>query len=63
TSTETDPAIFNGQGSAAVRLANPLTSSPWTATLTIPTGQTMTVFVGTNGNVARSGLVLTATFP
>jgi uncharacterized repeat protein (TIGR02543 family) len=54
-----DPALYNGQGATAARLA--YQNNGWNFTYTIPAGQTQTVFAGTGGNVARS-YVITATF-
>jgi uncharacterized repeat protein (TIGR02543 family) len=51
-SDETDPALYNGQGLGATRLA--YQNNSYNFSYTIPAGQTVTVFAGTGGNVARS---------
>jgi hypothetical protein len=54
-SNDNDPALYNGQGATATRIAfqnHP--TDQWNFTFSIPAGQTQTIFAGTGGNVARS---------
>ena len=59
-SNDTDPALYNGQGATATRIAYQNNSNNFS--YTIPAGQTETVYAGTGGNVGRS-YVITSTWP
>jgi len=58
TTDSNDPALYNSSGT---RIAFQNFNS-WNFTYTIPAGQTVTVFAGTGGNVARN-YVINAIFP